>query len=55
MHIADKRMAVVDDVFASCLKDSNYMYDVLEAFYEKMDEQTIQLLYQEAYGDIKIK
>ena len=37
------------DEFDSCLNDSKY--SVLEAFYEKMDEQTIVVLYQEAFGD----
>lgn len=51
IHIEDKRMMVVDDVYDSCVNDSNYLYSVLAAFYEKMDEQTIELLYQEAFGD----
>jgi hypothetical protein len=49
--IDDKRNMVVDDVFDSCLNDSNYMYSVLKRYYATMSEETIAQLYKEAFAD----
>lgn len=49
--IEDKRKMVIDDVYDSCLQDSKYMYSVLQSYYDTLNPEDIEQLYNEAFAD----
>jgi hypothetical protein len=51
MNIEEKRLAVIEDAFDTCLNDRRYLMFILKDYYGDLSDDDIEKYYDDAFGD----